>query len=57
MPSHTKLTIARVVQHLLRYPASLSHRSLQKPFSACWKSGYAAGYRAGYRQGAQDEYE
>jgi hypothetical protein len=46
MSRHTELTMARVVQHLLRFPSSLSHRVLVRFGRACWGAGYAAGLKA-----------
>ena len=39
MTQHAKLTIARVCQHLLRYPSRLHHRKLQKALAAAWEAG------------------
>jgi hypothetical protein len=46
MSSHTLICMTRVVQGLLRYQSSLSHRVMMKFGRACWGAGYAAGLKA-----------
>lgn len=46
MPKHQTLTAARICQHLLRFPSSLSHRVLMKVLDAAFQAGRAYERRA-----------